>query len=187
MYSVVPMRIAKISHIVLSAILSVLGIVLILRPDFSVSMLEKICGIFLILFGAAKTIGYLSKDIYRLAFQYDFVFGFILAGIGIIFLLRTESVLTLVSILLGVVIFSDGVIKILVAWHAKSFGIGAWWAIFALAVLAVIGGLVAAIHRVDDAQALAPLLGCILIIESALSIVTVITSVKIKEYEKNCG
>lgn len=66
---------------------------------------------FLILFGASKIVGYLSKDLYRLAFEYDFVFGFIIAGIGLIFLIRPDSLLMPVCIPLGIVIFGDGVIK----------------------------------------------------------------------------
>ena len=137
---------------------------------------------FLILFGASKIVGYLSKDLYRLAFEYDFVFGFIIAGIGLIFLIRPDSLLMPVCIPLGIVIFGDGVIKIQVARHAKRFGISVWWAIFALAVLAVIGGMFLAIYPLEDEFLLATILGVILMIESVLSAVTVLTSVKIQSY-----
>ena len=182
MHSVVPMRIAKISHVVLSLLLFAIGIVLVVKPTLSVTFLEKFCGVFLILFGASKIVGYLSKDLYRLAFEYDFVFGFIIAGIGLIFLIRPDSLLMPVCIPLGIVIFGDGVIKIQVARHAKRFGISAWWAIFALAVLAVIGGMFLAIYPLEDEFLLATILGVILMIESVLSAVTVLTSVKIQSY-----
>ena len=49
MRSVTPMKTAKIGYIVLSAVLCVLGLVLILFPEFSASMLGVACGIVLIL------------------------------------------------------------------------------------------------------------------------------------------
>ncbi len=42
MHSVVPMRIAKISHVVLSLLLFAIGIVLVVKPTLSVTFLEKI-------------------------------------------------------------------------------------------------------------------------------------------------
>ena len=43
MHSVVPMRIAKISHVVLSLLLFAIGIVLVVKPTLSVTFLEKFC------------------------------------------------------------------------------------------------------------------------------------------------
>ncbi len=182
MHSVIPMRIAKISHVVLSALLFAIGILLVVNPTLSVTILEKFCGVFLILFGASKVIGYLSKDLYRLAFEYDHVFGYIIAGIGVIFLIRPDSLLMPVCIPLGIVVFADGVIKIQVARHARRFGLGAWWAILSLAVLAVLGGLFLAIYPLRDEIQMATVLGAILMLEGVLSAVTVLTSVKIKSY-----
>lgn len=41
MHSVVPMRIAKISHVVLSLLLFAIGIVLVVKPTLSVTFLEN--------------------------------------------------------------------------------------------------------------------------------------------------
>ena len=88
MHSAVPMQVAKIGHVVLSGLLFVLGILLIVDSRFPIEVWRYIAGVLLLLLGAAKITGYLSKDLYRLAFQYDFVYGFILAGLGVIFLAR---------------------------------------------------------------------------------------------------
>ncbi len=75
MRSTAPMRAAKTGYIIISAVLCVLGAVLIAFPDFSVSLLGVICGITMIVFGIVKLTGYFSKDLYRLAFQYDLTSG----------------------------------------------------------------------------------------------------------------
>lgn len=185
MYSTVPMRIAKLGHIVLSVALIIVGVGLIARPDIFISVMGRFFGIYLILIGAVKTVGYLSKDIYRLAFQYDFVYGFILVGMGIVFLCHPDSVINLIGMLFGIVVFSDGVIKIQVARHARRFGISAWWAIFALAVISVVGGLIIAAILYKDSRIMSVMLGIIMITEGVMNIVTVITSVKVKGYRES--
>ncbi len=182
MHSVIPMRIAKIGHVVLAAILFVLGILLITYAEFPKEVWEPICGVLLIWLGATKITGYLSKDLYRLAFQYDFVYGFILIGMGLIFLARQNLTVETSGLLFGIVVFSDGVIKIQVARHARKFGISVWWMIFAFAILGVIGGLFVAIYPTDSVTTLTTIMGIVFVIESFMSGCTVISSVRVVEY-----
>ena len=51
--------------------LCALGILLVALPDFSAELFCRILGIIMLLFGLIKMIGYFSKDLYRLAFQFD--------------------------------------------------------------------------------------------------------------------
>ena len=72
-------RIAKISYIILSSLFIVLGVGLIALRDLSVSLIGIAAGVMLIAFGIVKLIGYFSKDLYRLAFQFDLSLGLMLA------------------------------------------------------------------------------------------------------------
>ena len=182
MRSAVPMRIAKIGHVVLSALLLVLGLLLLFNIVLPDGVWESIFGTLLILLGGAKVTGYLSKDIYRLAFQYDFVYGFILVGIGVIFLARPDLTVDIAGPLLGIFVFSDGVIKVQIAHNARKFGITLWWLIFAFAVLAVVGGLLTAAFPSGSAGILRQIMGAVLLIESTMSALTVLSSVKVVEY-----
>ena len=65
MRSVTPMRVAKIGYIIISLALCVFGIMLIVNPDISLVAFGVFTGVCLIVFGAVKIIGYLSKDLYR--------------------------------------------------------------------------------------------------------------------------
>lgn len=184
MHSAIPMQIAKIGHIVLSALLVGLAILILANPQFPLAGVETACGVFLILFGAVKITGYASKDLYRLAFQYDFVYGFVLAGVGLVFLLRPDLSVETLGTVLGLFVFSDGVIKIQVARHAKKFGITLWWMVFAFAILASLGGLFVAIYPFGTVAALAVTMGVIFLIEGLMNICTVLTSVRVVEYRE---
>ena len=125
MHSAVPMRIAKIGHLVLAAFLLVLGVLLVADPSLQVGW-KYACGVFLILLGAVKITGFLSKDLYRLAFQYDSIYGVLLIGIGLIFLVRPVLTVESTGLLLGIFVFTDGIIKIQVARHASSAAVVLW-------------------------------------------------------------
>lgn len=179
MRSVAPMRVAKTGYIAVSILLAVLGIVLIAWPTFSVNALGVICGILLILFGGVKLVGYFSKDLYRLAFQYDMSFGILLIILGIIMLIHPGNLASFICVVFGLSVLISSLFNIQTALDAKKFGINQWWLIFALSVIAAVWGLILVFRPSEAADVMAVLLGITLLFESAVNICTVVTSVKI--------
>ncbi len=173
------LKTAKYGYIILSVLLCALGIVLIAFPGFSVSMLCWIGGILLILFGIVKIVGYVSKDLYRLAFQYDLAFGILLIALGAVLILRTDSMVHIICILLGVCILADALLKVQISIDSKMFGIRLWWMILAAAVLTGVAGFLLIFRPYESAQAVMILLGISLLTEGILNLITVLTVVKI--------
>lgn len=179
MRSVAPMCVAKTGYIAVSILLAVLGIVLIAWPTFSVNALGVICGILLILFGGVKLVGYFSKDLYRLAFQYDMPFGILLIILGIIMLIHPGNLASFICVVFGLSVLISSLFNIQTALDAKKFGVNQWWLIFALSVIAAVWGLILVFRPSEAADVMAVLLGITLLFESAVNICTVVTSVKI--------
>lgn len=179
MRSVAPLRVAKTGYIAVSILLAVLGIVLIAWPTFSVNALGVICGILLILFGGVKLVGYFSKDLYRLAFQYDMPFGILLIILGIIMLIHPGNLASFICVVFGLSVLISSLFNIQTALDAKKFGVNQWWLIFALSVIAAVWGLILVFRPSEAADVMAVLLGITLLFESAVNICTVVTSVKI--------
>ena len=65
------LRVAKIGYIVLSVLTCILGAVLVADPEFPVKILCRLGGSLLIAFGCIRIVGYFSRDLYRLAFQFN--------------------------------------------------------------------------------------------------------------------
>ena len=164
--------------------LCVLGAVLIAFPDFSVSLLGVICGITMIVFGIVKLTGYFSKDLYRLAFQYDLTSGVLLIALGTVMLVHPGSLMTFICIVLGIFVLADGMFKIQISFEAKSFGIPEWWLILIFAVVTGICGLLLAIRPEDGGRVLTVILGITLLAEGMLNFSTVITAVKIIKHQR---
>lgn len=170
---------AKLGYIIISILLCILGIVLIAVPDFSVLLLCRIGGLILVLFGLVKIVGYCSKDLYRLAFQYDLAFGILLIALGMVLLLRSGIMVNVICILLGIYILSDALLKIQISIDSKTFGIRQWWLILSAAVITGIIGFLLILRPSESARAIMLLLGIALFTEGLLNLVTILTAVKI--------
>ena len=184
MRSVAPMKTAKIGYIVMSVLFCVLGVVLLFTPDVSALWIGRLLGIGLILFGAIKLVGYFSRDLFRLAFQYDLQFGVLLCVLGIITLIRHKDAVAFLCVAYGICIMADSLFKIRTALDAKAFGIRQWWVTLVLAGLTALIGLLITLCPVAAARAVTVLLGISFVSEGLLSLGVAISMVKIVDNQQ---
>ena len=179
MRSIAPMRIAKTGYVVMSLIFCILGMGCILHADIGTKLLGTVLGIALIVFGIVKVIGYFSKDLFRLAFQYDLEFGSILTVLGIAVLVHPIHAVNLIVIALGVLILADAFFKVRIARDSREFGISDWWFILGSAIVTGILGLLLMFRPGNSAELLIILLGLALVAEGILNLSVAICTVKI--------
>ncbi len=179
MRSVVPVRCAKIGYIAISTIMCLMGFLLILVPGVSMRFIGLFLGIMMIIFGIIKLVGYFSKDLFRLAFEYDLASGVLILALGVSLLIYTESIIFLFCTIFGILILSNALFKVQIAVEAKRFGIVKWWLILISAVLAAIFGLLLIFKPGEGMRLIMIFLGLALIFDGILNIITVLTSVKI--------
>ena len=183
MRSVLPMKAAKIGYIVLSVLYCVLGILLFALPDLSLTAIGIILGIGMIVFGIVKIIGYFSKDLFRLAFQYDLAFGGLLIALGIIVLVNPEHLLSFFCIVIGIAVLCDGLFKIQIAIDSKPFGIRTWWLILLFAVITVAAGVLLIIRPAQAARMLTVFLGISVFVDGILNLIVAVFTVKIIDHQ----
>lgn len=171
---------AKTGYITFSVLLGILGILLIAVPDFSVALATRLCGGILAAFGVFRIIGYFSKDLYRLAFQFDLAFGILLISIGAVMLFRPGGVINFIYAVLGVYILADGLMKIQISIDAKRFGLRSWIGILLTAVLTCIAGIMMLFRPTESTRFLMILFGISLLAEGILNTLTAITAVKLR-------
>lgn len=171
---------AKIGYITMSAILGAIGVMLIVVPDFSAVLAARICGGTLAAFGIFKLIGFFSKDLYRLAFQYDLAFGILLLSIGAVMLIRPGKAIHFICAMMGVYILADGLMKIQISIDARRFGLRSWLYILITAIFVCIAGLIMLFRPDNGARILTMLLGISLLSEGVLNLLTAVTAVKLR-------
>ena len=179
MRSVAPMKIAKIGYIVVSVLFCIAGILFIALPEISTKIVGIEIGIAAIVFGIVKLIGYFSKDLYRLAFQFDLEFGILMVVLGTIVLFHPKNVMAFIAVAFGIAILFDGLFKIRIALDSKRFGIKDWWLILSLAIIAGIIGVALVFDSAFGAGVLTILMGVSFLSEGILNLYTVIRTVLI--------
>ena len=179
MYGNNRLRAAKLGYIIISIALCVLGVVLIAIPEYSAVLLFRIGGIIMILFGVIKILGYCSKDLYRLAFQHDLAFGILLIVLGAVMIFRTNPIITILCMILGIYVLADALLKIQIAIDSKAFGISKWWLILSIAILTGITGFLLIFRPSESTRIIMILFGITLLAEGILNLITILTAVQI--------
>ena len=181
MRSVAPMKTAKIGYIVMSVLFCVLGVVLLFTPGVSALWIGRLLGIGLILFGAIKLVGYFSRDLFRLAFQYDLAFGLLLMVLGIVTLSHPGDALSFLCVMFGIPVLADGLFKIQIAMDSRQFGIRNWWLVLALTCVV---GVVLVFRPMTGVRALTALMGLSLLCDGVLNLSVALCTVKIVDYQR---
>ena len=184
MRSVKFMRAAKTSYIVLSALYCVFGVLLIVVPDFSMKLLGILVGCMMIGFGAVKLMGYFSRDLYRLAFQFDLALGLLCLLLGLILLCNPVGFTTFVHFLIGIVVLTDSMFKLQTAFDAKRFGISNWWVIGLTSLLTGTCGVLLVLNPFGGAKLIMRLIGITALLEGVLNLLVAVYAVKIQKQGK---
>lgn len=175
-------RKVKWAYILVSIFMIILGGLFIIFPEISALTVCLVLGFLIILFGIIKLIGYFSKDLFQLAFQFDLAFGILALITGSLLLVKPAEILNMVPYTFGVIVLVDGVFKIQTAYDAKKFGLQYWWEILIMAILACLSGLFLIINPFGK-DALMMLLGITLVVDGAQNLSVVMYTVN----EMNTG
>lgn len=135
------LRAAKNFYIACSVMLCLIGVLLIVWPTLSTQVLCTVLGILSLVYGAEKIIGYFSRDLYHLAFQFDLALGIFVALIGVVLLFHPGQVMSIVAFIVGLFMLVEGVFKVQTAVDARRFGLKGWWLILLGALALILLGL----------------------------------------------
>ena len=184
MRSSTPMKVAKTGYIIVSVLFCVLGGVLLFRPESSAAWIGRLLGIGMIVFGGVKIAGYFSRDLFRLAFQYDLAFGILLAVLGVITLSQPSNAMSFLCVMFGIPVLADGLFKIQIAMDSRRFGIRSWWLVLVLAILTGAIGVVLVFRPSAGVQVLTALMGLSLLSDGILNLSVALCTVKIVEHQR---
>jgi len=178
---------AKIYYIVVSCLMIALGLALIIFPQMGLNIVCYTVGALAILFGVAKIVGYFSKDLFRLAFQFDLSLGIlsVLMGILVICFANADTWYVALPYIFGVYAIIDGIAKLQTAIDAKRFGLRNWWGLVLLAILTSVAGVLSIMYDMIARDAILIWLGILLLCDGIENLCTVIYTVKtFKNYKK---
>ena len=173
------LKLAKNGYIIMSVLFMVLGACLIIWPDCSMAVFCTAVGIMFIVYGLIKILGYFSRDIYCLAFQFDLAFGILLMAVGVILIARKNFAVDLIFSVFGILILADALFKIQMSVDAKRFGLALWWQILLIALVTGVIGVLVFIRPFEAAAMMMVLVGFSILLEGILNLWVGILTIKI--------
>lgn len=101
----------KWANILISIAYIVAGFLLIIYPNMTASIVCSVVGVALIVFGVIDLTSYFLLDIHDILYRNEFAIGIMAAVFGILILTKENLLLDLVPILLGLIICTNGLVK----------------------------------------------------------------------------
>lgn len=132
----------KKNYIVNAVIMVVVGLVLVIWPDFFGKMLCYLLGGALILMGVIQLIGFLRGE--RLGFynKFNMLMGIVLVLLGIWICTQPKIVLSIIPVVVGILVILHGLMDIQYTLDIKRTGNTKWWIALIAAILTFVFGLV---------------------------------------------
>ncbi|MFR8547858.1 MAG: HdeD family acid-resistance protein [Lachnospiraceae bacterium] len=169
---------AKDAYIAVSVLMLLIGSCLIIWPKTSLAVFCTVAGIAMVVFGVVKLFGYFSKDLYRLAFQFDLALGILSVLFGLVIAIHPYNLIACVPVIMGIFVMLDGVFKIQTALDARQFGLKAWWMVMLLAVVSGGFGLLLVLNPFEGAAAMMILLGVTIVADGIQNLLVVLYTVQ---------
>ena len=133
-----------------SLIFTILGIVLVCKPEGTVKFISGVLGAVFILVGIYKIINYFVTKGENDFFNYDLIYGLTAIVIGIVAMAYMNIIGSVFRIIIGVWIVYTSFVRINSAIQIKRIGSSSWIFGLILAILMLIGGL----YVIIDANAI---------------------------------
>lgn len=148
---------------------AILGLVLIIRPGLTASVLCAGLGICALIFGLVRIISYfLRRDS---ATGADLAVGIALAAVGILCLAATRTVMSILPLLLGVVLIIDGAGKLSRSLELRKLGYSHWYLTLLLAACLLLVGIVMVLNPFGMVETAVTFFGICLLIDGLLDII----------------
>ena len=162
--------------------LRICGLVLLLMPELTLVTIANVIGILVIMIGAFFLIGYfLRKEL--AAGNNDLIKGLVIVCIGIFICVKSELVVSILPVVLGIGVVLSGILKLQHAFDLKRMGFDTWVRIGLTAAVNIFIGLIVILNPFSTVAWLMRLVGIGFLFSGVTDLITTIyVSKKASEY-----
>lgn len=177
-------KIAKYGYMATAVAFAIFGIFFVLKDNPTSRKPWVLLGIMMIVYGVFRFVGYFSRDLYQLAFQYDLAFGILMMAIGVVLLFHVTASEDKITAIIGTLTLTDSLYKVQVALDTRRFGMNRWLIILVAAAAAAVCGMLLIVPPARDGGTVTTMLGLALMLEGILSLTVAISVIKISENQR---
>ena len=172
----------KWAYLLISVFFIALGVLLVVRPDTSMTNFCRFLGGVAILFGIIRVIGYFLREMEGVGLQYDFATGAFAVIAGALMIWRAPEMAGIMSVVIGLFILVDCVFKLQVAMDSRRMGANSWWVTLMFTCVSMVLGLLLVFDTFKGQQVLSIMMGISLVADGLQNLCTVVyAAVFVKE------
>ena len=132
------------ADVILSAVLcTALGVILLIWPAQTIDVFCKVLAVGLIILGLIDIVSYFTN---RSIHPFAGALGLIILLVGAWIFFRPESIVSIVPIVIGVILFVHGIQDLKLELETKESGYEKWWTMLFIAAICMILGIVCIIN-----------------------------------------
>lgn len=160
----------KRHFILVSVLYLILGIILIIWPATSLTVVCYVLGAIMILYGLLQVVRYFSLDKEFRIFKLDLFIGIVSLVFGIFTLVSPGMIISILPVIVGIFFLVEAVIKIQNAVELNRAGFDNWWLVLLVGILVAALGVLLLINPFAAMTTFVMVIGICLIVDSAASI-----------------
>lgn len=171
------------TSIVSSIIMLVLGILLLVKPDFVINIVSTVIGIVILIPGIVSL-----ADYFKTKYNANLVIGVIACILGIVFIFNSKFVSSILPFVLGIYFIVNGISKLQYSLELRKNKVVNYMPSVITSILMLVCGVLLMLNPFGGALAITQVLGISMIIYTILDIYNMITIKKevkgiIKEFK----
>lgn len=151
-----------------SIIFFIFGLLLYLKPEGIITVVSSVIGILLIIVGLYSLIMYFKDKIY---FKGNLISGIFALVSGILLIINTNIIATIVPIIIGICMIGLGARKLEISLRFKDSKVIGWSYMLIMAIITIVCGIVLVINPIKGAFIATKIIGIIIIIYSIIDII----------------
>lgn len=165
---------SKIAYVIMSVLLFAVGMCLIIWPALITKVICYVIGSIALIAGIIELVIFFARDISVRTVSYSLIIGFLLSIFGLILLLKPDNSAVFFSMLFGVFIIIDSVLKLQTSFELRNLGVLRWWVNLLLALASAVLGVLLVINPFATTNILFVFMGISLVVDALENIWTVI-------------
>ena len=162
----------KWTYVIISVFFLALGVLLLVRPESSLTVICRCLGVLTALFGVVRILQYILRKPDHIGQRYDLAGGLFCLLIAALLIFRAKEVAAILSVIVGIFILIDSVFKLQVSLDARRADIGAWALMLILTCVSLVLGILLVFDTFKGQAIISIIMGCALIYDALADLFT---------------
>lgn len=154
-------------------VMLVVGLLFAIFPDVSITLISYILGALLCIWGLVRIYTYFKEDRFAAFGSYGLLKGLALLIVGIVIIANPHFLAGVLTMLFGIVMILDGVVKIQYGFDLMRVKAKGWFVVLIIAAVMTILGIIAVCNPFTTAKALTVFSGIVLAVDGVMDLIAI--------------